>query len=327
VTWRKGWILTSLVALPPLLVGAAAAQTLGLTQGADRQPLPVNITADNGIEWRQAQHVYIARGHVKAVRGQVTVYADEMDAFYRPTAKNVMAKAPPPRKPGKSPGVNLDEGSTEIYRLVAIGHVRFVTPTETAYGDHADYDVDTARLVMTGQHLRAFTQHDTLTARDSLEWYDKRQLGVARGRAVDYHDGKTISADVLMETLVHRKGEPARVSRIDATGHVVITSRDQIGRGDTGVYNATTGIATLSGHVQLVRGPNELRGAYGVIDLNRNVGWLLPAPPGTKPTPHSDLRVEGLIVPSTRKSPPPRDTSTRKHHPPHVNPSTAESDR
>jgi lipopolysaccharide export system protein LptA len=338
VTRQARWVLTSVFGLSLLLtVPAAAQQTLGLgpaTAGKGAQP--VHISADNGIEWRQAQHVYIARGNVKAVRGQVTLYADELRAYYRPTAKNLTqkaaaAKAAPPApaaKPRKPGGVNLDEGPTEVYRLEAIGHVRFVTPTQTAYGDHADYDVDTARLVMTGTHLKAVSQHDTLTARDSLEWYDKRQLGVARGHAVDYHDGKTIAADVLMATMVHDKGQPSHISRLDAHGHVVVVSSNEIARGDEGVYNAATGIVTLSGHVRLTRGKNEMSGAYGVVDLNRNVGQLLPAPPGERRVAGSPLRVEGLIMPTPtpapagaghagahpppppRKPPPPSDAGT-----------------
>ena len=334
---RPSGLVTLIVGLSLLLAGAAAGQTLGLGAGTTGQKsLPVQISSEQGIEWRQAQHVYIARGNAKAVRGTVTVYADELRAYYRPTAKNLAAKTvaaknlaaktlaakatgsamAPPRKPSKKPDVDLDEGATEVYRLEAIGHVRFVTPTETAFGDHADYDVDTARLVMTGQHLRAVTPRDTLTARDSLEWYDKRQLGVARGHAIDLHGAKTIMGDVLTATFVHTKGQPSHVSRIDANGNVFISSKDQIGRGDTGVYIAATGIVTLSGHVRLTRGKSELRGAYGVMDMNRNVGRLLPAPPGVRRAAASPLRVEGLLVPTPAPAAKPGTKAARKpHHP------------
>jgi lipopolysaccharide export system protein LptA len=291
-----------------LFTGAASAQqSLSLGQETTGgKALPVHISAERGIEWHQAQHVYIARGDVKAVRGRVSVYTDELSAYYRPTARNGPARAAPavaaPPKsgpPGKAAGVDLDEGASEVYRLEAVGHVRFVTPTETAYGDRANYDVDTARLVMTGQHLKAVSAHDTLTARDSFEWYDKRRLGVARGHAVDIHDGKTIAADVLMATMSQTSNGPAHIARLDAQGHVVVVSRDQIARADSGVYNAATGIVTLVGDVRLTRGKNELRGAYGIVDLNRDIGQLLPSPPGVRETAGTPLRVEGLIMPDS----------------------------
>jgi lipopolysaccharide export system protein LptA len=266
--------------------------------------LPVNITADAGIEWRQADRVYIARGNVKAVRGTLTVYADEMRAYYRPVRK---PGAPPPParpapKPGKEPGAQTDEGPTEVFRLEAIGNVRFVTPTQTGYGDHADYDVDTTVLLMTGQHLKIVTPHDSITARDSIEWYDNRQLGVARGDAVDLHDGKTLAADVLLATIVHPPGEESHASRIDGRGHVLVSSKDQIGRGDTGVYDVKSGVVTLTGHVRLTRGKDEMRGNYGVVDVNRNIGYLLPHAPGSG-QPHS-TRVEALIVPDGKNGAP-----------------------
>jgi len=303
-----GWRLGIAAALLPLaMAGPAPAQTLGVdTRSPGGKSLPVNISADNGIEWRQADHVYIARGNVRAVRGDITVYADEMRAYYRPVAKKpapTAAAAPKaaPVKPAaakKSGGAELNEGATEIYRLDATGNVKFVTKTQTGYGDHADYDVDKTRLVMTGKHLKIVSPRDTLTARDSIEWYDNRQLGVARGDAVDVHDGKHIAADVLVATFTHAPGEEAHISRIDADGNVFVSSKDQIGRGDKGVYDVKSGTVTLTGHVRLTRGQNELRGSYGVVDINRNIGHLLPAPPGQHPT--SPLRVEGLIMPQTR---------------------------
>jgi len=330
-----GIVPSVILAMALLVSGMAAAQELGLGIGqGDGKSLPVNISADNGIEWRQSEHVYIAHGNVKAVRGGVTVYGDEMRAFYRPVAKKPGAKprakaaAPPsppmPARPAKSSGKtdvgqNLDEGATEIYRLEATGDVRFVTATQTAFGDRAVYDVDKTLLVLTGQHLKVVSPHDTLTARDSIEWYDGKQLGVARGDAVDFHDGKRIAGDVLMATLIHPPGQDAHIDRVDAAGHVFVASQDQIGRGDAGVYNAETGIVTLSGHVRLTRHENELRGEYGVVDLNRNIGHLLPRPPGTAIAAGSRLRVEGLIMPEEKTgkpgTPANRDSKTKSVRP------------
>ncbi len=188
--------------------------------------------------------------------------------------------------------------------IEAIGNVRFVTPTQTGYGDHADYDVDKTLLVMTGKHMKIVTPHDRLTARNSIEWYDNRQLGVARGDAVDLHDGKMLAADMLRATIVHTPGEEAHVSRIDGRGHVFVSSKDQIGRGDTGVYDAKIGTVTLSGHVRLTRGKDEMRGNYGVVDVNRNIGYLLPRPPGNRVAGEASRRVEALIVPDKQNGAP-----------------------
>ncbi len=296
----------------PAATPATPGGTLGLAGGDSSKP--VAVSADNGIEWQQTNHVYIARGNAKATRGDTTVNADTLYAYYRQGAPPPPADAAAPQLRGNPPpgpaasASPLDTGSSQIYRIEAEGHVVFTTPTQTAIGDHAVYDMDQAVMVLTGKALKITTPQDVVTARDSFEWYDQKQLGVARGDALAVRAGppqKSIRGDVLTTLIVKTGDQPSKISRIDAQGHVLLISRDastqqdQIAHGDTAVYNMETGIATLSGHVTLTRGENELRGQYGVVDTNSNVARLLAAPPNaqlTGPRP----RVEGLFMPQTQ---------------------------
>ena len=286
---------------------AHAQSALGLAGNSDGKPL--NIEAENGIEWQQNNHVYIARGHAKATRGDTSVTADTLYAYYRPAAATPQAgaatpalRANPPAKDSASP---FDNGSTQVYRIEAQGNVVFATASQTAYGDNAVYDVDQTVLVVTGKDLRIVTPTDLVTARDSFEWYDQRQIGVARGNAVAIRHGpseNTIKGDVLTTEMTKsdgaKPGDPqtSKISKVDAQGHVILISQDQIAHGDAGVYNLETGIATISGHVSLTRGENELRGQYAVVDTNTNVARLLSAPPSAQMT-GSRPRVEGLLIP------------------------------
>ena len=142
------------------------------------------------------------------------------------------------------------------------GNVRIATETQTVYGDHAVYDVDRTLLVVTGKNLKLETPRDTLTARDSLEWYDDKQLAVARGDAVAIREGKRLRGDVLTAAVVKPPNEASHISRVDAQGNVLVSSQDQIARGDAGVYNVDTGIATLdrTGHAH----PRRQRAAGAV---------------------------------------------------------------
>jgi len=282
----------------------ATSGALGLS-GGDDNGKPVNIEADNGVEWQQSNHVYIARGNAKATRGQNSVTADTLYAYYRPAPPAGAAAPVASAGAQQASSGPFDTGSTQIYRLEADGHVVFTTPTQTAYGDHAVYDVDQAVLVVTGKNLKIVTPQDTITARDSFEWYDKKQLGVARGDAFAIRQGpapKSIRGDVLIAEITKPENQPSKISKVDAHGHVVLISQDEIAHGDAAVYNLDTGIATLTGHVSLTRGENELRGQYGVVDTNNNVARLLPAPPSaqlTGPRP----RVEGLLIPHQQDQP------------------------
>src|SRR6185437_11835443 len=69
-----------------LLSPPVAAQ--GLVFGGKNDRRPTDIVADNGIEWRQNEQVYIARGNAHATRGNATVYADTLIAHYRPAARS-----------------------------------------------------------------------------------------------------------------------------------------------------------------------------------------------------------------------------------------------
>lgn len=295
-------LLAALVLLiaAPELRAQAQSNALGLAGGADNSNKPVNIEAQNGIEWQQNNKVYIARGNAKATRGDDSVTADTLYAYYRDAQpQRANAAAPQPRGNSSDQQSPFDNGSTQIYRIEADGHVVFTTPTQTGYGDHAVYDVDQALLVVTGKNLKIVTQQDIVTARDSFEWYDQKQIGVARGDATATRQGpehKSIRGDVLTAEVTKSDNQPAKISKVNAQGHVLLVSEDQIARGDSGVYNLDTGIATLSGHVSLTRGDNELRGQYAVVDTNTNVARLLAAPPSAQVT-GPQPRVQGLLIP------------------------------
>jgi len=265
--------------------------------GGDDNNKPINIEAEKGVEWQQNNRVYIARGNAKATRGQTSVTADTLYAYYRPTQAGAATAAAGAQGAQKS---GAGDGSNQIYRIEADGNVVFATPTQNAYGDHAVYDMDQTVLVLTGKNLKIVTPQDIVTARDSLEWYDQKQLGVARGDAVAVRQGpahKMIRGDVLVAEISKPANQPSKISKIDAHGHVVLTSLDEIAHGDSAVYNLDTGIATLAGQVSLTKGENELRGQYGIVDTNNNVARLLSAPPSTQVTGGPPPRVEGLLVP------------------------------
>jgi lipopolysaccharide export system protein LptA len=189
------------------------------------------------------------------------------------------------------------------------------------------YDLDQALMFVTGKALKLTTATDTVTARDSLEWYDQKQVAVARGNAVAVRNGKKIKADILTAYMVKSKpadgktpthsgktsapqggkpsptpiaasGTPAaaesKISRVDAQGHVVVTNSIDTGRGDYGVYNAETGICTLIDNVVITRGKDVIKGQYGVMDLNKNVSRMLPAAAGAPAGPAQ--RVQGLFI-------------------------------
>src|SRR5260370_37103362 len=178
-------------ALAAMLIAAAAAQT-----PAPNDNEAVQIQADSGIEWQQDAHLYIARGNAVAIRGSSEVHADTLVAHYREVK-------------GGSTSSNTG-GNTEVYRVEAEGRVTLKRDAQNVVGDRAVYDVDRAIAVITGKGLKLTTATDTVTARDSLEWYDQKQVAVARGDAVAIRNGKRIKADILTDYMVKTAPEPGK---------------------------------------------------------------------------------------------------------------------
>jgi lipopolysaccharide export system protein LptA len=298
------------VACLTLLAPLAVRAQLGTADNG----VPINVQADDGIEWQQDKQLYIARGNAVATRGPATIKADTLIAHYR-EAKGATANT---------------ENNNEIYRIEADGNVVITRDTRTVYGDHADYDMDQGIGIVHGKALKMTTATDVVTAKDALEWYDEKQIAVARGDAVAVRQGgRTIKGDTLTAYMVKvppqtanaqpgkpgapaKPGTPAKpvaatpqannppansdeskINRIDAQGHVVVVNGPDIGRGDYGVYNAVTDICTLLGNVTVTRGTDVVTGQYAVMDLNTNISRIMPAStlPGS-----TRQRVQGLFV-------------------------------
>lgn len=256
-----------------LLAMAAPASGQGV-QGLQTGDGPLEINADEGIEWRRDEKLYIARGNAVAARGNITVYADVMTAHYRPAQGR----------------------GTEIDRIDVDGNVRIVSPSETVYGDRGAYDVINGVLVLVGQDLRLIGKVDTITARDSLEYWEKRQMAVARGDAEAVREDKRIKADVLTAYFEPDAKENLELKRIEAFGNVRVATREEYASGDHGVYYADREFATLDGAVKITREGNQLNGEYAEVDMKTGISRLLAGAPGAKSTE----RVRGLLVPKRK---------------------------
>jgi len=222
------------------LAATAPAQSV-FNQGGDK---PVDIEADDGIEWQRDAKAYVARGNARARRDGVEVRADTLTAFYREGA---------------------DGAGQQIYRIDADGGVRIRSRGEKAFGDKGVYHVDEAVFVLVGKNLRLETATTVVTARDTLEYWDKRQLVVARGEAIVMAKEGRLRADILTAHIgANGKRE---IEQIDAFGNVLVATGTEIARGDEGVYNPRTGIARLCGNVKITRGKNQLNGECADVNL------------------------------------------------------------
>ncbi len=264
----SGRALTFALAAFFLLSPAATAQgLLGAREGAQ----PLEIQADQGIEWRREQQTYVASGNARAARGELELLADVLTAHYR----------------------NAADGSSEIYKITASGNVRLISPNETAQGDRGAYDVDNGIVVLLGEDLRFTTPRDVITARDSLEYYELKQMAVARGDAKAARDDRRISADVLAAHFQQNQEEELQLARIEAYGNVLVKTAKEFASGDRGTYFVEKELATLQGAVKITRGENQMNGDYAEVNLATGVSRLLS----------DSSRVKSRILPSEVNKP------------------------
>ena len=303
-------VLLAAVLAPGFVIGNAAAQAIDFSKGG-----PVEVTASDGMEWRHNEQVVIARGNARAVRGDVTVTADQLTARYRHKAGTVAKVAATPGPGTAVTGTNPaagDTGNNEIYRLEADGHVHIFTATDLAVGDHAVYDIDQAVLLLTGADMKLTTPQQVLTARDTMEYWSQKHMAVGRGLAtVTTIVGRRLSGDTLVgyTTPPDAPGAPptaaaakapvrpgadplmssGKLQRIEAFGNVEVRTATEIIHGDRGVYVADTGIARLAGDVRITRGQSQLNGDEALVNMRTGISTLSRDP---------GRRVQGLVVPN-----------------------------
>jgi lipopolysaccharide export system protein LptA len=302
------------VAIAAILTAFAAFGSWASAQGLDfasQNGLPVEVYADNGMELSQDAKTVIARGNAKAIRGRVTVTADVLTAHYRDKPKPGAAGAGTVPKPSTAEtktasaeakpaaaGKGAEDsttGNSEIWRLEADGHVVIFTETQHAYGDHADYNIDDAVVVLTGKDLHMTTTNELVTARDSLEYWEKRQQAVARGNATATKEDKRIRADVLVADYGQDQDKKTVLRHATGFNHVVITTPTEIVTGNRTDYDPLSGIVTVTGAVKMTRGQNQLDGEYAVVNLNTGISRVFPNAPGA--TANADSRVKALLIP------------------------------
>lgn len=272
------------------IVGASTLMQAAVMQQAHANPLGLaqngsgglEVESDNGIEWRRNEQILIARGNAVAKRGTSRVDADELQALYRDR-----------------------DGNSEIYRIIATGNVRLSSDTDVATGDKAVYDIDQAVVVLTGENLKYQTPKETLTAEESLEYWETDRIAVARGNAVAVAEDRTLRGDTLTARFEPGEGGTNELRRIDGDGNVTIRTPTDFVIGDQGVYDAKTGIATLIGSVKITRGENQLNGDRAVVDLNTGISRLTTNGKGG-----SKNRVRGLLIPEKDEKDGPADAGT-----------------
>jgi len=249
------------------------------TTGATPAPSPIEITADQSLEWYQDQNIYVARGNAKAVRGTTTVTADILTAHQREKPKTAPQTADGKKPPKPAPdanGAKKADDSGDIDKMTADGNVVITKPNTRITGDHAVDDVDQHVTVVTGHNLRYETDKQVVTAHDSLEYWEDKKLAVARGNAVAVKGDRHVEGDVLTAEFRPQPNGQDQLYKMTALGHVTVITKNDVTKGEKAVYDAAGDTAIVTGHVLITRADGtQLTGDVAESDFNSNQSRLL----------------------------------------------------
>ncbi len=255
-------------ATPPL-------QGLGLVM--PNQKTPIAIEADNGLEWRREENVYIARGNATAQSGELKIRADELRGYYRSTA----------------------DSQFELYKLEAIGGVVLNSGEQSATAEKAFYDLDQKAFVLLGEKIELRSAQATLIANDRIEYWQDRNLAVARGGAVAIQGPNRLMAQTVTAHFTPgANGKKPSVQSLDASGEVRIEAKQNLAQAESASYDLSSNLVTLRGNVRLTQGPNQLNGEFAELNTQTGVSRIL----GNKDATKGQARVRALIIPNAAKN-------------------------
>ena len=197
-------------------------------------------------------------------------------------------------------------GGSGLVRLDAIGKLKISSPTQSITGDTGVYDLEKAILVVTGKKVTLLSGKNKITSNKQMEYYEKKEMAVARGNAVANHDGKILRANTLVALFFKDKNGKSQISRVQAFENVNIVTKTETIWANKGIYDVVSGIITLNSNVRIKRDGNELNGENAIINLNTGISKLLTSSGANSNSKiknkqrRSKKRVRGLLLPKRK---------------------------
>jgi lipopolysaccharide export system protein LptA len=109
---------------------------------------------------------------------------------------------------------------------------------------------------------------------DQMEIIDTEQKTIFTGNVISTRPSETIKSDQMVVTNVDVKQPDGTLKsvtdKVNATGHVVITTKTQTITGTTAIFNVQANTLDVTGAVRVVQGTTNLTGEKLVVNLDNN---------------------------------------------------------
>jgi len=107
--------------------------------------------------------------------------------------------------------------------------------------------------------------HDLEDARGVL------RFGAGPRRAGGRGQGKGRESGARMQAAAPGPSGSSSIKRLEASGNVVVTQKDQVVTGDNAIFDTKTNLITMLGGIVLTQGKNVLRGDRLLVDMTTGV--------------------------------------------------------
>jgi lipopolysaccharide export system protein LptA len=107
----------------------------------------------------------------------------------------------------------------------------------------------------------------TMTSKTLVVFYDSAPAPAAPAAA-----GKAKAAKAVpMQAAAPGPSGSSSIKRLEASGNVVVTQKDQVVTGDNAIFDTKTNLITMLGGIVLTQGKNVLRGDRLLVDMTTGV--------------------------------------------------------
>ena len=232
---------------------------------------PVEIYAEQGIEWHKNDNKYLAIGNAIAKSGKMSVNSDRIEAFYE-----------------ESDNSGMDIKLVKAHRNVVVNDENL----KIVGGKLAEYNLRKDYFSIFGKNLILTSQENKLESNNKMEYWRTKGVAIASGKAKAQKGNEfKIEAEKLVWYL-NENDKKIDVKKIFGFENVSIYTNNEVAFSDKALYNKESGICKLFGNVKLQKGDSFLTGDYAEVDLNKGISKLLPAPNFDK---LNENRVRALI--------------------------------
>lgn len=232
---------------------------------------PVEIYAEQGIEWHKNDNKYLAIGNAIAKSGKMSVNSDRIEAFYE-----------------ESDNSGMDIKLVKAHRNVVVNDENL----KIVGGKLAEYNLRKDYFSIFGKNLILTSQENKLESNNKMEYWRTKGVAIASGKAKAQKGNEfKIKAEKLVWYL-NENDKKIDVKKIFGFENVSIYTNNEVAFSDKALYNKESGICKLFGNVKLQKGDSFLTGDYAEVDLNKGISKLLPAPNFDK---LNENRVRALI--------------------------------